>query len=1310
MGMRLIYLLILPLLTNSLLAVDSDDDGLPDHLENDQLHKLSLNMYGTNFLYLNAFQAGSFSDYDNLSIVNLDTGETFYEDDFSTNNENWIYVHCNDTGNLESSYVNNSLLARIESGLLRLETIGYMQNGSGGYNSETGAVLKLNLPENYSVSFDIRRNQWAGHTYVKILGSIDNYLTRSMPNTASGSTGERIDQYAYLFQWGGSTFRRVSTLSSDLTELLDHSLSGSLSTGSWHRLEFIKQNNSVTLNVNGTLHSQHSLPEYDYSLLGDNLTDSDNDGLLDGIETNTGTFASITDTGTDPNNADSDGDGLSDSVETNTGIYVSETNTGTDPNNPDSDGDGLSDGLEVHNKFACVIPQISGSLSWYYAKQDAETRGGHLATIHGELENSIVSEIFELARATSGASLYTFIGGTDENSEGEWEWVTGEEFTYTNWNRALGPDNDGGAQHYLDLGWGNRPDGEWDDTNATDQHVNCYMLEIADTGTDPNNADTDGDGVPDSLELTEGTDPNDPSEYPASNLGYFLKTAKFSELGSNVRVSALSSDGNTLAAKDYENDFVTTLRRINGQWIQVGNEISNSTENGSGIISIALSEDGNRLAIAEGLHSLGGGFVKNYQMIDGEWVSHGSVIQGSTSFGGSIDLSADGNTLVVGNPYQNINGVQWVGEVKVFHFVNGEWTQLANTLNGEEKVDMYGNAVSISSDGSRIAVGAFANDGHSNRTGKLFAYTLVDDTWIQLGSTLRGDYNEAALGASVAISGDGNVMAAYASRFDQAGRTYIFRYSGNEWVALGDFIVDDNFTYRSRSISLSQDGSLIAIGQPISVETGTEIYQLNDNAWNLLDTFDSGIGSVSLSSDGNNLLVLGPPQSSLLELYERADPIIDLGTSLTLILNADSTEYSVSDCLETTSGSLDIPSIYNGLPVTSIGNSAFKDCIQITSITIPDSVTLIEAYAFNSCSSLTNIIIGNAVTSIGEEAFEDCSSLSSVTIPDSVITIGEEAFEDCYNLTNVNIGNSVVSIGNLAFAGSGLTSIVIPDSVTEIGNGAFVNCTSLTSITIPDSVISIGTNAFSNCTSLTSVTIPDSVTSIGVGTFSHCTNLSSITIPDSVTSIRDHAFSSCSSLSSITIPDSVTSIGGYAFSSCTSLTSITIPDSVTSIGNYAFYACSSLSSITIPGSMTSIGAGVFYSCTSLTSITIPDGVTSIGTSAFYSCTSLTSITIPDSVASIGRNAFGNIQASISFSRHLLEATEAERDARLTMDEVKDSRVSSTMIEVSEGKADITMTLEETSDLNDWSNATTSEKTIEVDAPPGTRFYRFKMTE
>ena len=204
--------------------------------------------------------------------------------------------------------------------------------------------------------------------------------------------------------------------------------------------------------------------------------------------------------------SDADGDGLT---------LAQEGAFGTDPNVADTDGDGLIDGLEVY-KFACIVPQISGNLSWHYAKQDAETLGGHLATIHSESENSIVSEIFELGRATSNASLYTFIGGTDENSEGVWEWVTGEEFTYTNWNRGVGPDNYGGAQHYLDLGWGARPDGEWDDTGTTDPNVNCYMLEIAES-SDPNNDDTDGDGAPDGLEIMEGTNPNDPSEYPGSN-------------------------------------------------------------------------------------------------------------------------------------------------------------------------------------------------------------------------------------------------------------------------------------------------------------------------------------------------------------------------------------------------------------------------------------------------------------------------------------------------------------------------------------------------------------------------------------------------------------------------------------------------------------------------------------------------------------------------------------------------------------------------------------------------------------------------
>ena len=215
-------------------------------------------------------------------------------------------------------------------------------------------------------------------------------------------------------------------------------------------------------------------------------------------------------------------------------------------------------------------------------------------------------------------------------------------------------------------------------------------------------------------------------------------------------------------------------------------------------------------------------------------------------------------------------------------------------------------------------------------------------------------------------------------------------------------------------------------------------------------------------------------------------------------------------------------------------------------------------------SNVKKVVIEDGVTSIGNSAFNECISLTSITIPDSVTSIGTYAFSGCRSLTSITIPDSVTSIGAYAFQScSNLTSITIPDSVTSIGASAFNSCSGLTSITIPDSVTSIGNFAFSYCISLTSITIPDSVTSIGAYAFQSCSNLTSITIPDSVTSIGASAFNSCSGLTSITIPDSVTSIGNFAFSYCISLTSITIPDSVTSIGSYAFYNCKNLTTISL---------------------------------------------------------------------------------------------------------------------------------------------------
>ncbi len=208
------------------------------------------------------------------------------------------------------------------------------------------------------------------------------------------------------------------------------------------------------------------------------------------------------------------------------------------------------------------------------------------------------------------------------------------------------------------------------------------------------------------------------------------------------------------------------------------------------------------------------------------------------------------------------------------------------------------------------------------------------------------------------------------------------------------------------------------------------------------------------------------------------------------------------------------------------------------------------------------------VTSIGDMAFHRCRNLTSIVIPDSVTIINGSTFMSCSNLTSIEIPDSVTSIGDDAFREcSSLTSIVIPDSVTSIGNATFASCSSLTSIEIPDGITIINGSTFSGCSSLTSIVIPDGVTSIGYQTFMSCSNLTSIEIPDSVTSIGSYTFYGCSNLTSIEIPDGVISIRDSAFRECSSLTSIEIPDSVTSIGNDAFLYCSNLTSITFRGTM-----------------------------------------------------------------------------------------------------------------------------------------------
>jgi hypothetical protein len=151
-----------------------------------------------------------------------------------------------------------------------------------------------------------------------------------------------------------------------------------------------------------------------------------------------------------------------------------------------------------------------------------------------------------------------------------------------------------------------------------------------------------------------------------------------------------------------------------------------------------------------------------------------------------------------------------------------------------------------------------------------------------------------------------------------------------------------------------------------------------------------------------------------------------------------------------TGGAITIPSTLGGYPTVALGKNAFygsEHHDDITSITIPNSVTTIGDQAFFYCK-FTSMTIPNSVTSIGVQAFGYCSDLSTVTIPNSVTTIYMYAFQQCTSLTTVTIPNSVITIEAYVFSDcTSLKTLTIGSSVTTIGDYAFYKCSSLTSIT-----------------------------------------------------------------------------------------------------------------------------------------------------------------------------------------------------------------------------------------------------------------------
>lgn len=323
-------------------------------------------------------------------------------------------------------------------------------------------------------------------------------------------------------------------------------------------------------------------------------------------------------------------------------------------------------------------------------------------------------------------------------------------------------------------------------------------------------------------------------------------------------------------------------------------------------------------------------------------------------------------------------------------------------------------------------------------------------------------------------------------------------------------------------------------------------------------------------------------------------------------------------------------------PITQIPDGAFKNTsINNYFLRIPSSVATIGAYAFAN-TSITGTLTFH-VTEIGEGAFENCKNISSLNFGFSLKKIGDKAFNGCTFPINLSIPNTVTEIGNYAFYKcEGIRKLTLPTSLERIGSYAFADCKNIGGdLLIPSSVKEIGDGAFSNCIGffgILEMTHPsriDNLIKIGKEAFAGVRNITgALKIPDTVKEIGDGAFRGCISFDKhLTLSKNLTKIGKEAFSGCYNLIgNLTIPNTVTEIGDNAFYRCEGLNAyLTISNKLQRIGNSVFYGCSKLIGdLTIPNSVTEIGAQAFYNCGGLNgNLTLPTNLKTIGDKAFAS---------------------------------------------------------------------------------------
>jgi hypothetical protein len=374
----------------------------------------------------------------------------------------------------------------------------------------------------------------------------------------------------------------------------------------------------------------------------------------------------------------------------------------------------------------------------------------------------------------------------------------------------------------------------------------------------------------------------------------------------------------------------------NETWSQLGSTIYGEASIDWFGASVALSSDGTILAVGAPKNdgtANNAGSVRVFQYSNSSWTQIGSDIDAEAQddlFGTSVALSSDGTILAVGAPNNTNNSRTKAGSVRVFQYSNSSWTQIGSDIDGEAQYDDSGISVALSSDGTILAVGADTNDGTANNAGSVRVFQYSNSSWTQIGSDIDGELYSEKSGISVSLSSDGTILAAGAwtnsTNGTNSGCARVYQYSSGSWTQIGSNIYGDaSLDTFGLSVALSSNGTILAACSL----SYARVYQYSSGSWSLIGASiadsTSTLNAVALNSDGNILAIANPYTSSSTISTAGSVVVLESGmviSSGTTTLTAGSTVSTLTGGDLSVTGDSTVSTVSSSTSTITIGSTS----------------------------------------------------------------------------------------------------------------------------------------------------------------------------------------------------------------------------------------------------------------------------------------------------------------------------------------------------------------------------------------------------